>query len=48
VRSGNRPAAAEPASWNFQLARMKMLDDLIGNSDRNKGNLLVDDLGTST
>jgi uncharacterized protein YhaN len=23
---------------------MKMLDDLIGNSDRNKGNLLVDDL----
>ena len=25
-----------------QLARMKLFDDLIGNSDRNKGNLLVD------
>jgi Phosphatidylinositol 3- and 4-kinase len=33
----------KPASWNQQLARMKMFDDLIGNSDRNKGNLLVDD-----
>lgn len=32
----------KPASWNHQLARMKMFDDLIGNSDRNKGNLLVD------
>ena len=32
----------KPATWGFQLARMKMLDDLIGNSDRNKGNLLVD------
>jgi hypothetical protein len=33
----------KPASWNHQVARMKMFDDLIGNSDRNKGNLLVDD-----
>jgi hypothetical protein len=33
----------KPATWDFQLARMKMLDDLIGNSDRNKGNLLVDE-----
>jgi Phosphatidylinositol 3- and 4-kinase len=32
----------KPANWDQQLARMKMLDDLIGNSDRNKGNLLVD------
>jgi hypothetical protein len=32
----------KPASWDFQLARMKMFDDLIGNSDRNKGNLIVD------
>jgi hypothetical protein len=32
----------KPATWNFQIARMKMFDDLIGNSDRNKGNLLVD------
>jgi hypothetical protein len=33
----------KPATWPFQLARMKMFDDLISNSDRNKGNLLVDD-----
>ena len=32
----------KPAGWDHQIARMKMLDDLIGNSDRNKGNLLVD------
>jgi hypothetical protein len=32
----------KPATWEFQLARMKLFDDLIGNSDRNKGNLLVD------
>ena len=33
----------KPSLWPWQLARMKMFDDLIGNSDRNKGNLLVDD-----
>ena len=33
----------KPATWGFQLARMKMFDDLISNSDRNKGNLLVDE-----
>ena len=33
----------KPASWNAQLARMKMFDNLISNSDRNKGNLLVDE-----
>jgi hypothetical protein len=33
----------KPANWNHQVARMKMFDDLIGNSDRNKGNLIVDD-----
>ena len=32
----------KPPAWNQELARMKMFDDLIGNSDRNKGNLLVD------
>jgi hypothetical protein len=32
----------KPRTWDQQIARMKMLDDLIGNSDRNKGNLLVD------
>jgi hypothetical protein len=33
----------KPASWSRQLARMKLFDDLIGNPDRNKGNLLVDE-----
>ena len=33
----------KPPSWNRELARMKMFDDLISNGDRNKGNLLVDD-----
>lgn len=32
-----------PPTWGFNLARMKMFDDLIGNGDRNKGNLLSDD-----
>jgi hypothetical protein len=32
----------KPAAWNQELARMKMFDNLISNSDRNKGNLLVD------
>jgi hypothetical protein len=32
----------KPTSWSRQLARMKLFDDLIGNPDRNKGNLLVD------
>jgi hypothetical protein len=33
----------KPPSWGRELARMKMFDDLIGNGDRNKGNLLVDE-----
>src|SRR5262245_40950441 len=33
----------KPNTWNRELARMKMFDDLISNSDRNKGNLLIDD-----
>jgi hypothetical protein len=33
----------KPPTWGRELARMKMFDDLISNSDRNKGNLLVDD-----
>jgi hypothetical protein len=32
----------KPESWTRQLARMKLFDDLIGNPDRNKGNLLID------
>ena len=33
----------KPAIWDVQMIRMKMFDNLIGNSDRNLGNLLVDD-----
>jgi hypothetical protein len=33
----------KPAIWDLQMIRMKMFDNLIGNSDRNLGNLLVDD-----
>jgi hypothetical protein len=33
----------KPAIWDVQMVRMKMFDNLIGNSDRNLGNLLVDD-----
>jgi hypothetical protein len=32
----------KPPGWDQQIARMKLVDDLIGNADRNKGNLLVD------
>lgn len=33
----------KPDIWNRQMVRMKMFDDLIGNNDRNLGNLVVDD-----
>jgi len=33
----------KPGKWIAQVARMKMFDNLIGNRDRNAGNLLVDD-----
>ena len=32
----------KPAHWHIQVIRMKMFDNLIGNIDRNAGNLLVD------
>lgn len=32
----------KPPHWNLQVIRMKMFDNLIGNIDRNAGNLLVD------
>lgn len=35
-------AEPKPAHWNIQAVRMKMFDNLIGNIDRNAGNLLVD------
>jgi hypothetical protein len=33
----------KPASWPRQASAMKMFDNLIGNKDRNQGNLLLDD-----
>ena len=33
------------SSWNRNVVRMKMWDNLVGNPDRNKGNLLVDYTG---
>jgi hypothetical protein len=34
----------KPPEFDRQIVRMKMFDNLIGNKDRNQGNLLVDDL----
>ena len=33
----------KPPKWNLEAVRMKMFDNLIGNIDRNAGNLIVDD-----
>jgi hypothetical protein len=33
----------KPPKWNLEAVRMKMFDNLIGNVDRNAGNLIVDD-----
>jgi hypothetical protein len=33
----------KPESWSREAIRMKMFDNLIGNSDRNAGNFLVDE-----
>jgi hypothetical protein len=34
--------APDPVAFQLQSTRMKMFDNLIGNTDRNQGNLLVD------
>ena len=36
------PPAAQMAAWTTQITRAKMFDDLIGNTDPNLGNWLVD------
>ena len=36
-------ALPKPVKWNRQAILMKMFDNLIGNPDRNMGNLIVDD-----
>ncbi|MGH9386371.1 MAG: hypothetical protein ACRD2N_19020 [Vicinamibacterales bacterium] len=38
----NPPRGPEP-KWSHEIVRMKMLDLLIGNIDRNQGNLIYDD-----
>jgi hypothetical protein len=42
VKATESPAEANRADWEDQLARMTMFDDLIGNRDRNQGNMLRD------
>jgi hypothetical protein len=34
--------APDPAAWNKQVYRQRVWDDLVGNIDRNQGNLLLD------
>lgn len=38
----NPVVAPDPVSWTREVVRMKMFDQLIGNIDRNAGNLLYD------
>jgi hypothetical protein len=38
------PDDGRKANWDSQLARMVMFDDLIGNRDRNRGNMLRDSI----
>lgn len=33
----------KPPAWPIRLVRMKMFDCLVGNPDRNKGNMLIDE-----
>jgi hypothetical protein len=42
VKANESPSASDRADWEAQLVRMKMFDDLIGNRDRNWGNMLRD------
>jgi hypothetical protein len=39
------PGAPDQADWANQVIRMRMFDDLIGNRDRNRGNMLRDAAG---
>jgi len=42
VKADESPGEATRADWEDQLLRMTMFDDLIGNRDRNQGNILRD------
>lgn len=40
--AGTSPSESDRAHWEGELVRMRMFDDLIGNKDRNRGNVLHD------
>ena len=42
VKADESPGESSRADWEAQLVRMTMFDDLIGNRDRNRGNMLRD------
>jgi hypothetical protein len=42
VQADESPDESHRAHWENQLARMTMFDNLIGNRDRNRGNMLRD------
>jgi hypothetical protein len=42
VKADESPGEANRAHWEAQLLRMTIFDDLIGNRDRNRGNMLRD------
>ena len=42
IKADEGPAETHRASWEIQLARMAMFDNLIGNRDRNHANMLRD------
>jgi hypothetical protein len=42
VKADESPIASDRAHWESQLVRMTMFDDLIGNRERNRGNMLRD------
>ena len=42
VKADESPGESNRADWEDQLLRMTMFDDLIGNRDRNQGNILRD------
>jgi hypothetical protein len=43
LKAVNTSDAPNPAAWNRQVYRQRVWDNLIGNIDRNEGNLLIDD-----
>lgn len=42
LRTKDTSAAPDTAAWNKQVYRQRVWDDLVGNIDRNQGNLLLD------